>query len=236
MNSIILSFNTKATPAAAAGTSVPFTAALAHEIRGPLTNINLSTEMLEAEITNDNLKMFLDIIKRSSVRINNLINELLRYQQSDILEAEKHSVCELLDEVLEMAEDRIRVKKITVRKEYAAQDCKLLLNSQKIKMALTNIIVNAIDAMTREKGRLRLVTKSMKDKYILQIEDNGCGISNEKLKKIFKPYFTNHPFGLGSGLTTAYDILRSNQVGVNVKSKEGKGTSFILLFNKNASI
>ena len=64
---------------------------------------------------------------------------------------EKHSICELLDEVLVMAEDRIMLKNITVWKQYAAQDCKVVLNRSNMKIALTNIIINAIDAMRREK-------------------------------------------------------------------------------------
>ena len=67
---------------------------------------------------------------------------------------------------------------------------------------------------------------------MIQIEDNGCGISKENLKYIFKPYFTNKPGGLGLGLATTYDILQSNHVGVNVESEEGKGTRFILSFEE----
>jgi signal transduction histidine kinase len=100
-----------------------------------------------------------------------------------------------------------------------------------MKIALTNIIVNAIDAMS-QKGELKIITKSIERKYAIQIEDNGCGISREDLKNIFKPYFTNKPGGLGLGLAATCDILQSNHVGVFVESEEGKGTRFILLFDK----
>ena len=210
--------------------------ALAHEVRNPLTNIKLSVVMLESVIEDNDLKLYLDIIMRSSIRINNLVNELLKYQHEDEAQAEKYSIHQLLDEVLEMAGDRIRLKNISVSKDYAAKDCKIELNKPKMKFALTNIIVNAIDAMTTAKGQLKLVTKSMEDKYVIQIEDNGCGISKQNLKNIFKPYFTNKPGGLGLGLSTTYDILQSNHVRVTVESREGEGTRFILLFNKNLSV
>ncbi|HET9429902.1 MAG TPA: ATP-binding protein, partial [Chitinophagaceae bacterium] len=204
---------------------------LVHEIRNPLTNIQLSVGMLELAMKENDLKIYLDIIMRSSIRIHGLINELLKYQQPGEMQAGKHSIHRLLDEVLEMIEDRRLLKNITVRKDYAIQDCKIVLNRPKIKIALTNIIINAIEAMTPEKGELKLVTKSIADKYVIEIEDNGCGISRGNLKYIFKPYFTNKPGGLGLGLKTTYDILRSNHVRVNVESKEGKGTRFILFFD-----
>jgi signal transduction histidine kinase len=212
--------------------SVQFASSLVHEVRNPLNNIKLSVETLESIIKDKDLKIYLDIIIRNSERINNLIIELLKYQQADEVQAEKHSIQQLLDEVIEMAGDRIRLKNIVIRKEYAAQDCKIILDRQKMKIALTNIIINAIDAMASDKGELKFITKSIDGKYVIQIEDNGCGISKKNLKDIFTPYFTNKLGGLGLGLTATFDILRSNHVGINVKSVEGKGTRFILLFDR----
>ena len=100
-------------------------------------------------------------------------------------------------------------------------------------MALTNIIINAIDAMSAENGELKLGTKLIGDRYAIEIEDNGCGISPENLKNIFKAFYTNKPGGLGVGLSTTYDILWSNHVEVKVESEPGTGTCFTLLFDKD---
>jgi signal transduction histidine kinase len=140
------------------------------------------------------------------------------------------------DEVLAMARDRISLKHVTVRKDYALQDCQIALHRQKVKIALTNIIINALDAMPPEGGELRLITKSIGGKYTIRIEDNGCGISQANLANIFKPFFTNKPGGLGIGLATTYDILLSNHVGVTAESEEDVGTSFILLFDAHFNI
>lgn len=209
-----------------------FTTAMAHEVRNPLTNINLAVEMLKMALNARDQKTYLDIIMRSSVRINELVNELLKYQTADEIQTEKHSICGLLDEVLAMAEDRIMLKNITVRKQYSAQDCKIVLNKSNMKIALTNIIINAIDAMNSKNGELTLLTKSINDRYIIRIEDNGCGIRKEDLKYIFKPNYTKKPGGLGLGLATTQEILQLNHVGVNVESVEGEGTQFILSFEK----
>jgi len=209
-----------------------FGSALAHEIRNPLTNINLAVEVLKHLISDNAQQTYLDIIMRGSTRINDLINELLKSQSADNVHTEEYSIHQLLNEVIEMTEDRIRLKNIAIRKEFAARDIKIILNKPEMKIALTNIIINAIDAMVSEKGELKLVTKSIGGKYVIHIEDNGCGISKANLKNIFKPFFTNKPGGLGLGLAKTYNILQSNQVGINVESEEGRGTRFILSFNK----
>jgi signal transduction histidine kinase len=208
-----------------------FITALVHELRNPLTNIKLSVELLESASTDDKGKTFLDIIRRSSMRISDLINDLLKNKQEEA-EVERYSIHQLLDETLELARDRISLKKIVVIKKYE-EDCELILNGPEMKIALTNIIVNAIEAMTTGGGQLTLITRSIESKYILVIKDNGSGISKENLKNIFKPHYTNKPGGLGIGLAATANILRANNVRVNVESKETKGTCFILLFDRN---
>jgi signal transduction histidine kinase len=212
--------------------SFRFASALAHEVRNPLTNINLSIDMLSSAITNNELTIYLDIINRSSKRINHLINELLRYQETEESETNKHSLHQLLDEVLTMTGDRILLKKIRVTKEYGVEDGKICVDKDKIGIALANIIINAIEAMPAQHGELTLVTRSIGNKYVIEIADNGTGIKNEELQHIFKPHFTNKPGGMGLGLSTTLEILQYNHVVVDVSSQEGRGTRFLLFFDK----
>jgi signal transduction histidine kinase len=120
-----------------------------------------------------------------------------------------------------------------VKKNYAPYDLKVKTDRPKLKVALTNIVINAIDAMPSENGELRLCTKLIRGRHAISIQDNGCGISKESLPFIFDPYFTNKPGGVGVGLAATKDILLSNQIGVKVESRKGEGTRFILLFEKN---
>ncbi|MBK5270593.1 MAG: HAMP domain-containing histidine kinase, partial [Bacteroidia bacterium] len=123
-----------------------FAYALAHEIRNPLTTIKMAGEMLKSMASSDDQKSFLDMIIRSSVQINELLTNFLSSFETDETKSGKHSVHQLLDEALELSEDRIRLKNISIRKEYEARDCKIIMNKPKMKIALTNIIINAIDA------------------------------------------------------------------------------------------
>jgi signal transduction histidine kinase len=188
--------------------------------------------MLNSVITDNELKIYVDIISRSSKRINHLINELILHQEIVESGTNKHSLHQLLDEALSLAADRIILKKIIVRKEYGAEDGKIRVDKEKIGIALTNIIINAIEAMPAQNGELTLVTRSIGNKYVIEIADNGTGIKNDQLQDIFKPHFTNKPGGMGLGLSTTLEILQYNHVVVDVSSEEGHGTRFILFFDK----
>jgi signal transduction histidine kinase len=203
----------------------------AHEIRNPLTNINLAVFMLKAELKAGNTGKYIDIIDRGSVRINEILNDFLQSSRNNPATRDYISINQLLDEILVLAKDRLILKNILVKKSYIPSSCELLLDKPKIKIALLNIIVNAIEAMPWENGELKLTTSLRKGKCAVIIEDNGCGISKENIKKIFKPYFTSKPNGMGIGLAAACDILASHQAVVNVESEENKGSRFIISFN-----
>jgi signal transduction histidine kinase len=210
---------------------VQFAPALAHEVRNPLSNINLAVEMLQSMMQDEEQKLYLDIILRASGRVNDLVNDLLVYHQDTLVKPEKSSVQQLLNEVLFMTADRLMLKNIKVRKDYTTLECNIMAERQKIKIALTNIIINAIDAMPPENGELKLVVRLLNGKCIIEIEDNGIGISKDNLQHIFKPYFTKKTNGMGLGLSTTMETLLSNNARVAVQSEEGRGTRFILSFN-----
>ena len=170
-------------------TPVSFTDALVHEIKNPLTNINLAVELLKRAENHDLAGSYLDIIDRASIQINILTNKLLEQQEVEIAKGSLYSVHKLIDEILRLTGDRISLKKITVTKHYTINDHSMPLHRAEMKIALTNIIINAIDAMAIENGQLCIVTKIVRRDYVLEIGDNGCGINPEDLKQIFKPFF-----------------------------------------------
>jgi len=208
-----------------------FTSVLAHEVRNPLATILLSTEILHDMVDNDEFKRYIKIIERCSKKINDLISELLQLQQPDETKDQRIHLSALLDEVLAVLYDRIQLKGIKVIKNYISKDDEIVANGQKMKIALTNIILNAIEAMTPPQCVLKLTIKPTAGGYLLQIEDNGCGISRDNLKHIFTKGFTNKPRGLGFGLAMTKNILQANNSEIIVASKEGKWTRFTLLFS-----
>ena len=228
MNAVTISRKMKVKP--------DFMYSLAHEVPNLLTNIDLSLMVLKLQLENTDRKAYLDIITRSSHRINIVINQLLLPQNLDEVVLEQISMHQLLDNVLKIVNDRITLKQVTIIKKYAQEDCKMLLDKPKITIALTNIIINALDAMVYGKGALTIKTKVIDGQCTVQIEDNGCGIAKTNLKYIFKPYYSNKPGGLGLGLSTTNTILKASKIGINVKSVISKGTIFMLQFNNTIAI
>jgi signal transduction histidine kinase len=128
---------------------------IAHEIRNPLTNIDLSASHLENDrLSTEDKKTFLDIIARNSRRINELINELLSATKFTDLKYEEIRVDELLDESLREAFDRAQLSHVSIEKNYSKEKIWVNVDRTRMQIALLNIIVNAMEAMTDKQGRL----------------------------------------------------------------------------------
>lgn len=200
---------------------------IAHEVRNPLTNINLASSQLKTDITDidENSLSLFDIIERNSNRINKLISDLLNTTKFSELNFTNISVNDVLDEALIMAQDRIGLHQVTVEKIYGAT-CHIIVDTEKIKVAFLNIIINAIEAMEPGKGILHINTKTEKGKCFVTITDNGTGMDEIALSKLFEPYFTNKPNGNGLGLANTQNIIFNHKGTVHVSSIIGKGTIF----------
>jgi signal transduction histidine kinase len=202
---------------------------IAHEVRNPLTNISLAAEQLQELITQNNeSSMLLDMISRNSIRINQLVSDLLNATKVIELNIRPVSINKILDETLEMAADRLDLSQVKVEKNYATDVCHVVVDEEKIKIAFLNIIVNAIEAMEKSKGILSIRTKNGGDTCIVEIEDNGNGMDEDTLQKLFEPYFTSKPNGNGLGLTNCQNIILSHRGNITVKSTLRKGTSFLV--------
>jgi signal transduction histidine kinase len=204
---------------------------MAHEIRNPLTNIGLACEQLRTDANNDNGVIFFDIIDRNAKRINQLVSDLLNSTRFTQLQVEDININVLINEVLENANDRLELKSIQLQKNFGDGIPKVSVDKERMKIALLNIIVNAIEAMDAEKGILTITTSAINNKCCIKITDNGKGISKEELGKIFEPYFTGKSKGTGLGLTSTQNIIFNHQGTIDVESEEGKGSTFIITLN-----
>jgi PAS domain S-box-containing protein len=200
---------------------------LAHEVRNPLNNINLSVEQLVSEMDDNDLKTYIDIITRNSKRIEGLITELLGAARPEIA-LRRCSLREILEESVSAAQDRITLRKMRLSVFYSPDTSMVMADAEKLKIAFLNIIINAIEAMEDNVGELTITMTNEESHSVVEIRDNGCGISEENLSLLFEPYFTAKKNGLGLGLATTLNILQSHQAQVEVKSKLGEGTSFVI--------
>lgn len=204
---------------------------IAHEIRNPLTNIALASEQIKAASSQDEETiMLLDMINRNANRINQMISELLTSTKFALLQYSKVNINSLVDETLESAKDRIELKHIRLEKDYANPGCEVIVDIDKMKIAFLNIIVNATEAMEKE-GLIKIQTQVVSDKCVINISDNGTGINEETIQKLFEPYFTSKDKGSGLGLTNTQNIILNHKGSISVKSSLGKGTTFSITLN-----
>jgi len=204
---------------------------LAHEVRNPLNNINLSLEQLHEEMVSDDSKLYLEIITRNSKRIETLIKELLGASRPEII-LSKSNLREIMNETLSAAGDRILLRHIELEKNIPEKDMIIHADRNQLKIALLNIIINAVEAMA-EYGKLIISITDAGESYRLRITDTGCGISEENLSRLFEPYFTAKKNGLGLGLAATMNILQLHKASVEVKSELQKGTTFLINIPKS---
>jgi PAS domain S-box-containing protein len=206
---------------------------LAHEVRNPLNNINLSVEQLAQENLGETGMVFMDIIGRNCKRINDLITELLL---SSTLPPEnireKKALQNILDESIATIIDRITLKKVNWKVIYPNEPAYIMADPLKLKIAFTNIIINAIEAMNESKGELDISVTSQNGHHLVSIKDNGTGISKETLPHLFEPYFTVKRNGLGLGLATTLNIIQSHKASIDVQTGINQGSNFILKFER----
>jgi signal transduction histidine kinase len=205
---------------------------IAHEIRNPLTNIALASEQIKADTNRDEeTVMLLDMINRNANRINQMISELLTSTKFALLEYSKINIETLLDDTIELARDRIELKRIKLEKNYSNPGCKVLADIEKMKIAFLNIVVNAIEAMEKDKGVLTIYCREENDKCIIDIKDNGIGMDEETQQKLFDPYFTKKTGGNGLGLTNTQNIILNHRGSIYVKSRLDEGSVFTIILN-----
>lgn len=204
---------------------------LAHEIRNPLTNIGLSIGGIMDEGINENQETYVNIIKRSSTRINDIITELLNSSKAIELKFELLDLNDLLREVAQIAQDSSQLKNVEIKVALNSNPVIKPIDKEKFKIALLNLVFNAIEASDKEQGYLSVDLQQRVENTVLTIEDNGSGIKEEDLKKLFEPYFTTKKTGMGLGLVSTLNIIKSHKAQIEVQSKVGVGTTFRIIFD-----
>jgi len=203
---------------------------LAHEVRNPLNNITLSVEQMLPDANDPATVQYLDIIQRNSRRIGNLITELLNTSRPSEITLQQQVLQTIIDDVILVAIDRLTLKQIKVEVQYPDHPIYISADKEKLQLALLNIVTNAIEAMEEVNGLLNISLNMVAGNAQLDITDNGCGISEENVSKLFEPFFTQKRNGVGLGLAFTLNILQSHKANIEVASTLGSGTTFKIIF------
>jgi PAS domain S-box-containing protein len=203
---------------------------IAHEVRNPLTNINLALSELQSELPQDNpdINYYLDMIRRNSERIQVLTRDFLNSSKSKTLNLTERDINEVIRETLEFVRDRLELKEMTLNENFEENLPPLKIDGEQLKVGLLNLFLNAVEAMIPEKGVLEVSTTKKNDNIQILVRDNGKGISQEEIDLIFDPFYSVKKEGTGLGLTVTKNIITSHRGNIHVNSEKGKGTVFTI--------
>jgi len=194
-----------------------------HDLRNPLTGIKNAAYYLQKKEMCQALrsKEMLDIIDKCVNHSNKIINDLLEYSREMNLDKESNSLGELFSNAFSMIKvpDSIKIRSI-YDSEYI-----LKADSEKIQRVFINIIKNSIDAMP-EGGEISISSKLANDFLELSFSDNGIGIPDDVLPKLFMPLFTTKAQGMGFGLAICKRIVDAHGGKITVETGKRKGTTF----------
>jgi signal transduction histidine kinase len=204
-------------------------AGIAHEIRNPLTSINILIHSLAESLSSENIhREDLRVIEEEIERINEIIDQFLRFGKPSPPHFEETDVISILEEILQLLRLQIEKQRIHVEKEFQLLP-PAVLDREQLKQVILNLVMNALQAMP-EGGRLRLsVQKPGKDRWIqIGIQDSGTGIPPEYMDKLFDPFFSTREGGIGLGLPIAHRIIDQHHGRIEVVSTPREGTVFTL--------
>ncbi len=204
-------------------------AGIAHEIRNPLSSIKgFATYFRERYRGNADDEMNANIMIQEVERLNRVIGQLLEFSRPVGLHRRKASLEEVVRHTFKLVEVQAGEKGIALLMESPSPLPDLLVDPDKMKQVLLNLCLNALESMPS--GGSLTVTLSVDGGNIrITVTDTGTGIAEEDLTRVFDPYFTTKSTGTGLGLAVVHKIIEAHGGTIRVESKQGKGTTVILI-------
>ncbi|MFC3882398.1 PAS domain S-box protein [Bacillus songklensis] len=198
-------------------------ASVAHEIRNPLTSVKGFIQLLQQK--NENDKTYHEIILTELDRINGIVSELLVLAKPQEITFKQSDAIQLLDNVKALLESQAHLHSVEmsvyVSDDIPAIDCE----PNQLKQVFINVIMNAIEASSHG-GKVSIkVSKKDEENVLISVEDNGCGIPEDRLKRLGEPFYSYKEKGTGLGLTVCYKIIEAHRGEISFTSQLGTGTT-----------
>src|SRR5580692_8595516 len=206
------------------------TATFAHEIRNPIAAAkSLVQQMGEDPTSHENVE-YAKVALDELARVERSVSHLLKYAKEEDYKFENVNLAWVLDGALTQMRSKLEANSVMVSRAYLSGPT-VRADADKLRQVFSNIIDNAIDAMESTTGERRLefaITNNGAGMAAVRIRDNGCGIADDKIAKIFNPFYTSKTNGTGLGLGVAKKVIDSHRGTIEVHSKVGQGTEFVL--------
>jgi signal transduction histidine kinase len=207
-------------------------ATVAHELRNPLAAMSMAVHNIKIKVKMSNIENNLSVIDRKIAESEQIIDNLLSYSRLKPPHLESINIFDIVEECVDAVEQNKKKKVTVVKNLYPIKGINIKADSLQIREVFNNILNNAFDVVLPEKGRIKILSENKNELIKVVIEDNGTGIDKEIVDKIFDPFFTTKAKGTGLGLTVCRHIINMHDGEINVNSKLGHGTSFIVCLKK----
>jgi signal transduction histidine kinase len=204
------------------------TAAIAHEIRNPLTGIRSAAQMITEDP--EHSVELAGMIEEEAMKLNELCTQFLDFAKPVEPNLTVSDLSNLLEKVAFSLQRDFRNQNKTLALEIQSE-LPINMDAHQIERVARNLIINAMQAC--EPGG---IVKLTADSAGFSIKDNGCGMSEETVQKLFVPFFTTKPQGTGLGLSQCKKLIESHNAQIKVKSTLGKGTEFQIIFADNSNV
>ena len=206
------------------------TSQVAHELNNPLYGIMNTLELLKTEIPPENRRRkILEMALSETMRLSDLLRKMLSFSKPDQEERQPVDVNSVIDEILLLHEKQLKENDIDIVTSYAGQLPRVNASKNQLRQVFLNMVANARDAMP-DGGTLSVATSADRDHIIIEIKDEGTGIRDEHIGKIFDSFFTTkgEVKGVGLGLSVCYGFIKDHGGDIKVKSRVGAGTTFTI--------
>ena len=205
-------------------------AGVAHELNSPLTGIlSFAHFIKDAAQDNPQIQRDIEVVIRETERCKKIIKSLLDFARQSQPEKKNEDLLAILSKTISLIENHKDFKNIKIIKDFPESLPLIMLDRDQIQQVFMNLLVNAQEAMPKG-GSIYITVNLTQDKKYIQVlfSDTGIGISEENLNRIFDPFFTTKEKGTGLGLSIVLGIVENHGGELEVKSRIGEGTTFII--------
>jgi signal transduction histidine kinase len=208
--------------------------AIAHEISNPLNYINLTLDHLRTSLApsdpkkRESVERLTTQLKAEVQRINARITEFLKFTRPANLELKPLDLEETVTDALRMVEVQAAESGVETRIEREGELPRVLGDAESLRSVFTNLIINGMQAMEGEGGSLVVRLSRRNGRVRVEVSDTGHGIAPENVAKLFEPYFSTKETGTGLGLAIVKKAVDDHNGSINVESKQGAGTTFVV--------
>ncbi len=204
-------------------------AGIAHELNNPLATVLLLSDLLRKENTlTEETRKDVEIIVSETKRCQGIVSSLLDFARQHQVDAQEIDLNQLIRQVVETESRHARYEGVKVILELDPDLPQIQADPDQIQAVIINLVSNAVDAMP-DGGYITIRTwQESAGQIILEIQDEGRGISSEDQAKLFTPFYTTKPVGEGTGLglSIVYGIVKMHRGKINLRSQPGEGTVF----------